>query len=368
MNGSRRVHTSLTNPRVVDALLVLTCLALTVLAVKAHWAPVPRPVIAVAGGLGSLAMWWRRRWPLVAALAGGAANVLSGNPGPLLGGLYAGAAYGRGRYVWFSALAGWAGLVGWDVLEEGHLDVDDAFFSAAAAALVTVFGVYVSIRRTAWHERVERAETERRLHEQEARVTERDRIAREMHDVLAHKVSLIAVHAGALELTAGGDPERTREGAALIRTTAREALQELRDVLGVLRVAPPAADEPADLAELVRAATEAGQPVTLTDSAGPRPAAAARVVHRVVQEGLTNARKHAPAAPVTILVDRFSDGRILVMVRNPAATTDPLNLPGSGAGLVGLAERVRLAGGVFLSGPTDDGWELRATIPAEGGS
>jgi signal transduction histidine kinase len=368
MDGSRRVHASLTNPRVVDALVVLACLALTVLAVKAQWAPVPRPVIAVAGALGSLAQWRRRQWPLAAALVGGASYVLSGNPGPLLAGLYSGAAHGRARQVWLSAVAGWAGLAGFVVLDEGRLGLDDLLFTAAGAALVTAVGVYVSVRRTAWRERLERAEAERRLHEQEARAAERDRIAREMHDVLAHKVSLIAVHAGALELTAGGDPGRTREGAALIRTTAREALQELRDVLGVLRVAPPAADEPSDLDELVRAATDAGQPVTLRDTAGPRPPSVARVVHRIAQEGLTNARKHAPGAPVTIVVDRADGGGVAVTVRNPAVTADPLNLPGSGAGLVGLAERVRLADGMFHSGPRDDGWELRAVIPAEDGS
>ncbi|MBG0819693.1 sensor histidine kinase [Planomonospora sp. ID91781] len=408
--------------RVVDAAVVLVCLALTGLAAKAHWSALPWPVIVGAGVPGSLAQWWRRRWPQAATVAGAAAYALSGNPAPLIVGLYSGAAYAPRRQVWALAVAGWAGFAGWSWIDEGRLTVDGVVQAAAAAALVTALGLHVATRRAlaeSWRERAESAEAERRLRDEQARSAERTRIAREMHDVLAHKVSLIALHAGALELAAGGGSPRIEEGAALIRVTAREALQELRYVLGVLRAEPGLPDAPhrpvppgtrhaahppdagasggyeghegheghgeygehagydgydgydgepfADLSSLVRASERAGQRVELHDRAGPLPPVTARVVYRVVQEGLTNAHKHAPDAPVTVSVDRDGVGAVTVAVDNPPASGAPADLPGSGSGLVGLAERVRLVGGTLHGGPVGleegGGWRLRAVLP-----
>jgi len=348
--------------RVSDVVLVLACLALTALAVKASWAGAPRPVIAVAGIVGSLAQWPRRRWPLVAAVAGALTYPFSGNPGPLLVGLYAGASYTRPSRAWIPFALGWAGFAGWSLVDEGRLDGDDALFATFAAAFVVGVGVYTAARRASWQARIARAQAERLLHDEQARAAERDRIAREMHDVLAHKVSLIALHAGALEIGATGDADRTREGAALIRATAREALQELRGVLGMLDASPRPAEEPfADLSTLVDAATTAGQRVELRDHAGTLPPATARVVYRVAQEGLTNARKHAPEARATVSVDRTGDDVTVTVHNGPGGAA--LNLPGSGAGLVGLAERIRLAGGDLHGGPVDDGWRLTAAFP-----
>lgn len=379
----------LADQRVVDAAVVVTCLALTCFAVMGQWSRLPAAVIVGAGAVGSLAQWQRRQRPQLATLAGSAALALSGNPGPWLAGLYAGAAYAPRRHVWALAVVGWAGFAGWSWIDAGRLSARDAGQDAVAAALVTALGVYVATRRAltaSWRERAERAEAERRLRDQQARSAERARIAREMHDVLAHKVSLIALHAGALEeFSAGGGesgrPDPIRQGAALIRITAREALQELRYVLGVLRADPEdlltlddasldAQDgrEPfADLASLVQASAQAGQRVELHDLAGPLPPAMARVVHRIVQEGLTNAHKHAPDAPTTVSVDRGEDGTVTVTVRNGPTDGAPADLPGSGSGLVGLAERVRLVGGTLHSGPLSaedgGGWRLRAVLP-----
>src|SRR5206468_13484 len=123
----------------------------------------------------------------------------------------------------------------------------------------------------------------------------------------------------------------------------------------------------ADLAALVQAATRAGQRVDLHDTVGELPPATARVVYRVVQEGLTNARKHAPGAGSTVSVDRGGDTSVTVTVSNGRGTAQPAQLAGSGTGLVGLAERVRLVGGRLRSGPTTrDGapaWELHAVVP-----
>jgi signal transduction histidine kinase len=350
------------DPRVVDAVLVLACLLLTPLAVKTPWADLPRPVIAAAGVLGSLAQWPRRRWPLAATVAGAAAYVLSGNPGPIFVGLYSGAAYPPRRLVWVAALVGWAGFAGRSWLDAGRLTVADAFYAVLLAGLVVAVGVNASIRGTlveSLRERARHAEAERELRDEQARAAERARIAREMHDVLAHKVSLIALYAGALELHSGGS-ERLQQGTALIRTTAREALQELRGVLGMLRIEPAPF---ADLAALVATSAQAGQPVELCDEAGTMPATTARVVYRIVQEGLTNARKHAPGAATTVSLRRDGNGGVAVSVRNEAGAQEPESLPGAGAGLVGLGERIRLVGGTLRGGPAGGGWELAAVVP-----
>jgi signal transduction histidine kinase len=354
----------LSDPRVIDAAVVLGCLFLTVLAVKTPWSTLPRPVIAVVSGLGSLALWYRRRQPEAVAVAGAAACALAGNVGPLLVGLYSAASYGRRALVWAVTVVGWAGFTGWVWMSDGSLGVDDVIQSAVGAAAVAVLGLYTRTRRVlaqSWLARAEQAESERLLREEQARAAERTRIAREMHDVLAHKVSLIAVHAGALELAA--QEPRARQGAALIRVTAREALQELRQILGILQADSTDPDPFTDLNVLVEEAARAGQRVHLEGLVGPLPPAAARVVHRLAQEALTNARKHAPGAAVSIAV-ATDGGDISVLIRNDRPATPPMDLPGSGAGLVGLAERVRLVGGTIHSGPTvDGGWELRADIP-----
>ena len=381
MDARRAVwRTLVTDRRVVDAAVVLACLFLTVLAVKGQWSALPRPVIALAGVVGSVAQWSRRRWPQAAAVAGAAGYALSGNPLPLVVGLYSAGSYAPRRQVWALALVGWAGFAGWAWTDGGRLSWLDAAATTVATALVVAVGVHVATRRAlaeSWHERAERADADRLLRDERARSAERTRIAREMHDVLAHKVALIALHAGALELNARGGSPRVQDGAALIRATAREALQELRYVLGVLQAeSDPQAQydgslergEPfADLAPLVHASVQAGQRVELHDRAGPLPPTTARVVYRIVQEGLTNAHKHAPDASVTIQVDKGDAGDVTVTVRNTPPGSPPMDLPGSGSGLVGLAERVRLVGGSLHSGPLDPGagggWQLRAVVP-----
>jgi signal transduction histidine kinase len=367
--------------RVVDVVVVLAGLALTVLAVKGRWSVSAQPVIALAGTAASLALWWRRRWPVAAGLAGVAGLALSGNPIPAIVGLYSGGAYASRRRAGLLAVAGWAGFAVWVRTQSGGWSFQDTAAAGIAAALPVAAGVYVATRREladSWRERAQRLESERHLREDRARIAERTRIAREMHDVLAHKVSLIALHAGALELQARGSLPPVEEGAALIRTTAREALQELRYVLGVLQDGsrPPVDSDDealrrgetfADLPSLVAAARRAGQRVDLVDDAGPLPPSAARVVYRVAQEGLTNARKHAPDAPVTLTVHRGDDTTVTVVVRNPPTASRPLDLPGAGSGLVGLAERVRLAGGSLHSGRLSPeagaDWQVRAVVP-----
>ncbi|MFI5914576.1 sensor histidine kinase [Dactylosporangium sp. NPDC051541] len=352
--------------RLGDAVLVATSLALTALALKGHWAAVPSAVIGIVGALGSLALWWRRRRPVAVGWVAAVSYALSGNPLPILFGVYSGAVHAPRPRAWFLPVAGVAGFTAWSLLDDGRVNVQDTAAATLVASLLAALGVYVATRREladSWRERAERADAERRLRDEHAKADERTRIAREMHDVLAHKVSLIALHAGALELIATED-ERVRAGAGLIRVTAREALQELREVLGVLQSGAPTSDLP-DLPTLVSAATRAGQGVELHDEAGDLPPATARVVYRVVQEGLTNARKHAPGAPVTVSLT--AGATVVVDVRNPPPADAPdLDLPGAGTGLIGLRERLRLVGGTLEAGPMDDGgWCLTAEVPRD---
>ncbi|WP_273653523.1 sensor histidine kinase [Cellulomonas fimi] len=352
----------------VDTVLVVVSLALTVMAVRGGWSAVPAGVVAVAGTLGSAAVPLRRTHPTTAVSVAAAAYALSGNPLPLAVGLWAAAASTSARRLVASVAVAWAGLVGWWWIDEGRLDVDDALTALLVTAAVAGVGAAVATRRDlraardaeSAREARQRA-VEQELRTEQARADERARIAREMHDVLAHKVSLIALHAGALEVGPGAEADQVRDGAVLIRVTAREALDDLRAVLGVLRGADD--EPPGDLAAVVAEAVRAGQLVTLHDDAGTLPAPTARVVHRVAREALTNARKHAPGGRATVSVRR-DDGQVTVTVDDSGPQRPALDLPGSGSGLAGLAERVRLVGGTLDAGPDPGGgWRVRAVVP-----
>ena len=221
-------------------------------------------------------------------------------------------------------------------------------------------------------DRAERAEAERELRGEQARLAERARIAQEMHDVLAHKVSLIALHAGGLEVNPAVGPEKVEGSARLIRETARQAMEDLREVLGVLRsdVSVDGADlapvpRAADLERLVADSRDAGVSVTgefaLPDDV---PVSIGRTVYRVVQESLTNVHKHARGASTEVVVHGARGAGVTVRVTNVRPVAAGSLLPGSGAGLVGLRERVELAGGRLTTGPTTDGgWRVEAWLP-----
>ncbi|MEV6423692.1 histidine kinase [Streptomyces sp. NPDC051662] len=211
---------------------------------------------------------------------------------------------------------------------------------------------------------------ESQLREEAARVAERSRIAAEMHDVLAHRLSLIALHTGVLATKSDTLPAPVAERLGLLRTTSVEALADLRDVLGVLRD-PDATPTSAALTPMMREVEEladearaAGQHIELTTDGLPEQAPTTHrlALYRIVQEALTNARKHADGAPVTVRID-YGPPATLVEVTNPSGTprTDTV---GSGYGLVGLRERVTTLGGHLNAGPAGAGaWRLAARIP-----
>lgn len=217
-------------------------------------------------------------------------------------------------------------------------------------------------------ERAAQLEREQASRAVQARVRERTRIARDMHDVVAHRVSLMVLHAGALEVNA--KDQATADGAELIRTTGREALAQLRDVLGVLRsadgeeLAPGPPPTLVDLARLLDQSRAAGIAVTRRDEGTPRqlPALVGHAAYRVVREALTNVHKHAPGARTEVLV-RYHGTGLEIAIRNDAASP-PEPLPGSGMGLVALRERVELLDGEFTAGArADGGFVVRARMP-----
>jgi signal transduction histidine kinase len=186
-----------------------------------------------------------------------------------------------------------------------------------------------------------------------------------MHDVLAHRLSLLSLHAGAMELRPDARPEDLAAAARVVRSTAHLALEDLRTVIGVLRddVAGDLAPPPtlADLDTLVAECRAAGMSVEVTGelsdgagelTGGPVPEELGRHAYRVVREGLTNARKHAPAQPVELVVTGSAGDGLRIEIVNPMPGPDgsaamTSTIPGAGAGLVGLRERVELAGGTL---------------------
>lgn len=214
-------------------------------------------------------------------------------------------------------------------------------------------------------ERARRAEAEQEHRVAEARVAERRRIAREMHDVLAHRLSLVATYAGALEYRPDSSPEQLSRAAGVVRAGVRQALEELREVITVMGDATEdegVLPELKDIPRLVQEVKDAGTPVTLDDrvDAADVPATAGRAAYRIVQEGLTNARKHAPGAPVSVVLKGMPGDGLTVDIRNPLGSGTGES---GGLGLIGLTERVQLAGGTLDHELAADGFRLRARLP-----
>lgn len=190
-----------------------------------------------------------------------------------------------------------------------------------------------------------------------------------MHDVLGHRLSLLSLHAGALEYRPDAPSEDVARAAGVIRQSAHQALQDLREVLTVLRA--PAGELPqptlADVHRLVAESCTAGMQVRLLkDIPEAVPDLIGRTVYRVVQEALTNVRKHAAGAAVSVQVTGKAGEQLTVQVSNAATGARPAQPPGTppGQGLAGLAERVALAGGRLEYGPTGEGgWEIGARLP-----
>ncbi|GGV26293.1 two-component sensor histidine kinase [Streptomyces longisporoflavus] len=249
---------------------------------------------------------------------------------------------------------------------------------ALTAGSAAAVGMAVGARRVevrSLRERAESAEREQAARVAQTRAMERNRIAREMHDVLAHRISLVAMQAGVLDHRGDLSTEENRVLVRGIAEGSHQALEELRDVLGVLRAEPGHPEPPQPsldrIPDLVADARSSGLDVTLTTTVRESPSdVVGRTCYRVVQEGLTNAAKHAPGAPVHITLEGAAGARLDVSVRNspaphlPGAARATQRRPASGYGLLGLTERVGLAGGQLDHHPTPEhGYLLTAQLP-----
>jgi signal transduction histidine kinase len=366
-------------PVAADVLLALLVFVLTAdqgsgaeVEVVGEGPPVLRLLLAAATASTVLV---RRRTPYPLLAVGTAAWALIGAPWGLMAGGYTLATRPRRLRWWMVAL----GMV--LVVTRLLLGSDVGVRFAAAAALVVVGvpvlgGLWIGTRRALIENlrgEAERLQREQHLDAERAKAQERARIAREMHDVVAHRVGLMVLHAGALEVSLT-DPDAVRQ-AALVRQTGREALEELRQVLGVLRAREDAAllgPQPtlADLDRLVQQSREAGMEVRVAVEGERRrlPATVERAAYRLVQEALTNVHKHAAGAATEVGV-RYTGQGLTVTVHNARPAGGPSLRPalaGGGHGLLGLRERVTLLGGTFQAGPRlDGGFEVCASIPVE---
>ena len=230
---------------------------------------------------------------------------------------------------------------------------------------------YAELVATGWR-LAEQMERQQRVAADRARLRERARIAGDMHDSLGHDLTLLALRAGALKIDPDLDADQ-RAAAGELREAAAAATARLRDIVGVLRedgTRAPTGPHGQTVREVVTGRTGGGLPVTLTggETADALPPMVRHAAHRLVQEALTNAAKHAPGSEVHVTLARTEGGRCTVSVRNgpPPDTARGAGhgLASGGAGLVGLDERVRLAGGTLRSGPTGEGgFEVAAELP-----
>ncbi|MFF3613477.1 sensor histidine kinase [Streptomyces sp. NPDC002580] len=391
----------------------------------AHDAGLPVPVGVGFGVIAGATLLVRRKWPIAVVLVSIA--ITPAQMGYLMGlvGLYTLAASELPRRI-TAALAGmsFAGMLivtfvrTHQGVKRGDVPMGDwlvPFASITTAVGMTaapvLLGLYMGARRRLMESLRERADSlERELQllaeraeerAEWARNEERTRIAREMHDVVAHRVSLMVVHAAALQAIARKDPEKAVKNAALVGDMGRQALTELREMLGVLRTgdgldararpvplaavgaaAAAAASRAADafgsaegprlaeIDELIGQSAAAGMVVALSVEGGTRSYAREieQTAFRVVQEALTNVHKHAAGAKTYVrLAHRVSE--IAMQVENECPPdVEPgssVGLPSGGNGLLGMKERVAALGGVFVSGPTDaGGFRVSAVLPA----
>ena len=329
----------------------------------------------------SLLLLWRRSHPLamaglVVALAVPAAATLV-DPSelvstflPILVLAYGGSAYAEPRTARIVLALLLAGVVAVGLLDESS-NAGNVYFPAAIVVLCWLGGRTVRTRASRaaeLHEAAALAAERREREAQEAVAAERRRIAREMHDVVAHSISMMVVQAGGARRILGTDPGRAEEAASRIRSAGTEALAEMDLLLGVLETAPDGAS-PATLdglGELVERARAAGLPVTLEVTGTRRPlgAGAELAVYRVVPEALSNAVKPAGGTTRVRLVWRDEALELSVADRGDGGP-DP-QLPGAGHGLLGMRERLRVHGGEVETGPRPDGgFEVSASVPLE---
>jgi signal transduction histidine kinase len=344
-----------------------------------HPAWVAAPLNAIAGA----SLFWRRRYPIVVGAVIVAVSVgeaaagasLHTSVAPVIGILLVSWAIGayetRPRAVLGLTILVcgiWLGI-GIDVLRgTDHYAGTDIPWIGMLVASPGVLGIVFGARTRSLHAAEARA-AQLELERREAIAEERARIARELHDVIAHSVSVMTVQAGAAEAMLAHDPARALEPVRAVQETGRQALVEMKRLVGMLRehddelgLAPqPSLRDVDRLAQQVR---DAGLPVEVRIEGEPRPLPIGvdLSAYRVVQEGLTNALKHAGRASATVTV-RYGERDVAIEVADDGAGGEP---NGTGHGLIGMRERIGVFGGTFDAGPREGGgFAVRALLPVE---
>ncbi|MFC5931600.1 two-component sensor histidine kinase [Cryobacterium melibiosiphilum] len=347
----------------------------------------------------STALLFRRHAPLL-VLTVCAAGLFVSYPGfspvdtvPLLIALYATAVYRGAGSAWIgfgaSAVAGFlAALVRPDELGEAWIQIGSQYAVTMLAA--TLIGVNVGNRKryvTALLDLAAQLAEERDRQARLARIAERARIAREMHDVIAHSLSVMVALADGSGAVAATDPERAQTAMREVAATGRASLAEMRRLLGVLTEpepgsAPSTTDAPPDsapplrpqpgieqLAELVESFRAAGLPTRLEmEGRSPDNPGMQLAIYRIVQESLTNVLRYAAGSTLVIARVRMNADRVEIVVTDNSATPTTPASQGSGLGLIGLQERVALYGGTLAAGPREGaGWQVRATMTIDPG-
>jgi signal transduction histidine kinase len=337
----------------------------------------PPAVNVVCGAIMASALWWRRTDPVRGAavvLVGGILSAVGGAPpsdvtASLLVIIWLGFSIGRQldgrrRLATAAALGAGAGLIDvWDYGVEGFL------FPLLAVGTAALIGGGLRDRATLTRELAERThelDALREAGERDAVLDERRRIARELHDVVAHTVSIMVVQAPGARRQLDRDPDRARAALRQVRATGEDTLRELERLFGVLQAGGPSGGA-AEVAALVARTRAAGLDVDLDVEGVPVPLApgADAALYRVVQEALTNVVKHGGGAGAAVRLRWRPDGVELAVENGPRPAGAPAGLPSGGHGLAGMAERLRAHGGTLDAGRRGDGgFAVRAALPA----
>ncbi|HWO62073.1 MAG TPA: histidine kinase [Umezawaea sp.] len=330
------------------------------------------PLDVVTWVVSSVGLWWRRRWPVhYAALLVFFGSFSELSALALMIALFTVAIHrSPATTMVVFAVCVPSSLVAVVIRPEPDIAWQVVLaFGIVVQGAVVGWGLFIHHRRQlieSLHDRAARAETEAHLRAEQVQHEVREAIAREIHDVLGHRLSLLSVHAGALEYRPDAPTEDIARAAKVIRENSHRALQDLREVIGVLRAPVGELPQPtfADLEQLVAESAGANMRVSLrSDVEGAVPDTAGRTAYRIVQESLTNVRKHAAGSEVDVRVTGSPDDGLTVEVVNsrPLAVSAP---NAGGRGLLGLAERVALAHGTLEHGATGaGGWRVSAWIP-----
>ena len=373
--------------RAIDGALVVVTAALGAAALASSWAARDAWSLWLDVGLGSvacLALVVRRRYPTAVAVIGLVATTVSVLAGfAALVALFNAAVRASPRALaWIFALSLVSNAIYPLLFNAGSSAGTFGGYWGTLGLCVLVmtvaigWGLFARTRRqlvASLHERARRLESEQLLRVEQARRAERRRIAREMHDVLAHRLSLLSLHAGALEFRSDASPAEVAEAVGVIRASGHAALEELRAVIGLLREDDDGdgleAPQPtlADIPALIEESRAAGMDVRWAERRAATesvPSVVGRAAFRVLQEALTNARKHARGAPVDVSLDPGPPMVLAVVSGRRSELVDDERLPGAGLGLVGLAERVALVDGSLEHGEDVAGrFVVRATLP-----